>query len=216
MGSILLILQDKIPLLTLVIRGGWLMLPIILISIIGLAIVLDRWHILRQVSKKCEKDVLIIDSLLKNNKFQEAYKYCQDNQSPINEITKTALKSSNRSFTEIKSNIESVGRLESTKLEKNLNILYSLSTVAPLLGFLGTVTGMVKAFQKIEALGGSVNATVLAGGIWEALITTVGGLFVGIPLLLAYSLILGKADGLVLKLEEDSIAIYEQIIEKRK
>jgi len=110
--------------------------------------------------------------------------------------------------------VESSGKMEVHQLERYLGVLATIAAVAPLLGFLGTVTGMIKAFMRIEALGGNVNASVLAGGIWEALVTTASGLTVGIPVLIFYNYFQGKVDRFVYEMEESSSKLLETLSKK--
>jgi biopolymer transport protein ExbB len=121
----------------------------------------------------------------------------------------TGIKRHDQSREEIKDSIESAGRAEIYQLEKGYGTLATIAGVAPLTGFLGTVTGMIRAFMRIQELGGNVNATVLAGGIWEALITTAAGLVVGILTLLAYNYLVSKVQRFVFQLEVSSSNLLE-------
>lgn len=210
-------LQESSMLFSLIFKGGFLMIPIILASFFGLAIFFERMKILNNEKKKTKDHMDKIRFLLKKNEIDDLYQFCKENDSAITRIVISALQNYNRSSYELRESIQNIGRIEAGYLEKNLVILYSLASLTPLLGFLGTVIGMVKAFKTIEALGGGVNASVLAGGIWEALITTVAGLFVSIPMLFAHNYLIGKIDRFVLSLEEISNEIIDLIfINKEK
>jgi len=196
-------------------KGGFMMIPIVLASILGLAIFFERYSILKTNKKASLSSMKYIRNFLDQKKIKEAYQFCISNPCSITNILKNALKNHQKSYQFIKDSIESTGKLEVARLEQNLNILYTIATVSPLMGFLGTVIGMLKAFQKIAALGSGVNASILAGGIWEALITTIAGLVVGIPLLIAYNYLVAKIDHFVLGLEENSIELIDLIEDYR-
>jgi len=202
--------------ITLIFKGGWIMVPIIGASVLGVAIFIERYKTLKLNTRQSEKHMKEIRSLLEVGQMKDAYQFCLSNVSSIANILKGALKNYERSHQDIKESIQGVGKLEANRLEQNLGVIYTIATIAPLMGFLGTVLGMVKAFQKIEALGGGVNATVLAGGIWEALITTVAGLLVGIPMLIAYNYLTIKVDNFVLGLEEDSIEMVDLVLAQKE
>lgn len=202
--------------ITLIFKGGFMMIPIIGASILGLAIFIERYKSLKTNKAESGKHLKEIRTLLEAGQIKEAYQFCLGNVSSIANILKGALKNYERSHVDIKESVQNIGKLEANRLEQNLGYLYTTATLAPLMGFLGTVLGMVKAFQKIEALGGGVNATVLAGGIWEALITTVAGLVVSIPLLIAYNYLAIKVDNFVIELEENSIDMMDLVLTNKE
>lgn len=198
--------------ITLIFKGGIMMIPIIGASILGLAIFIERFRAIKINAAESKKHQIAIRKLLEAGQMKEAYQFCLHNVSSIANILKSALKNYERSHVDIKESVQNTGKLEANHLEQNLGYLYTIATLAPLMGFLGTVLGMVKAFQKIEALGGGVNASVLAGGIWEALITTVAGLVVSIPMLIAYNYLAIKVDNFVIELEENSIDMMDLVL----
>lgn len=175
-------------LIEIVIKGGWVMIPIGICSMIMVAIGVSRYLVITRETKALAAFLREWErSAPKPSEFRTACKFgptlaqeLMDNW----EIERTE----RIRLTEI----ETVARQELEKLESGLGTMATIAAVAPLLGFFGTVTGMVRAFMQIQNLGGNVNASVLAGGIWEALITTVGGLVVGIPAMLLYNYLAGK------------------------
>jgi len=124
--------------------------------------------------------------LLKKKKYKEAQKLCGEIKGPLTTIILAGIINYFRRFEEKEKIVSRVGAAEVRKLERNLSGLALIADISPLLGLLGTVTGLIRAFMKIQELGGRVDANQLAGGIWEALITTAAGLFVAIPTLAAY------------------------------
>lgn len=195
-------------------RGGWIMLLIVFCSVLALAIFIERFVTLRKIRINARTFVLQIQNLLIRGRLDEAIKVCKQTPGPIAALTKVTLEKYDRPYEEIKEALESAGRTEIYHLEKYLGALATVAAVAPLLGFLGTVTGMIKAFMKIESLGGNVGPSVLAGGIWEALVTTAAGLIVGILAIIFYNYLQGKVSQYVYEMEESSYNLLEMVREK--
>jgi biopolymer transport protein ExbB len=201
-------------LLSILAKGGWLMIPIAIFSLISLGIFLERLLVLRRSQINFNAFLLKLRQQIINKDIQRALKLCADSKSPIARIMETGIRRHDQTREEIKDSIESAGRAEIYQLEKGFGTLATISGVAPLTGFLGTVTGMIRAFMRIQELGGNVNATVLAGGIWEALITTAAGLIVGILTLLAYNYLVAKVQRFVFQLEVGSSNLLELLTTK--
>lgn len=199
-------------LLQILSKGGIMMIPIYLLSIIALAILVERLISLRKVQINARTFVLQIRNLLLRNQVEEALVLCKKTAGPIAKMTRVGILNANRPRMEIKDAIETAGKAEIHNLEKYLGTLGTTAAIAPMLGFLGTVTGMIRAFMEIQARGGNVDATVLAGGIWEALVTTAAGLAVGIVALIFYNWIQGKVEQIVFEMEETSTELLEAII----
>jgi len=203
----------------MVIKGGPLMVLIIMCSVIALAVVLERmWH-LRRAQIDTETFMETIAGILKRNKILDAIDMCNVTPGPIAHILKAGILKHDRSRIEIKEAIEDAGLHEVPRLEKNLNVLATIAHITPLLGLLGTVTGMVRAFQVIEQKATAlvpVNPGDLAGGIWEALVTTVAGLAVAIPTYVAYNFLVSKVDGFVLEMEKSATDLVNILGSKRE
>lgn len=174
---------------------------ILLCSVVGLAVIIDRYIVLRKAKINVPAFLVRIRGFLKKKDISSAVSYCMEENSPISNIVRKGLKKYNRGHERVKEAIEHAGAQEIAKLEKGLTILASVSGIAPLLGFLGTVTGMISAFMTIQDLQGAASPADLAGGIWEALITTAFGLFVGIPALAFYNYFVSKVKKLVGEME---------------
>ncbi|KJJ83295.1 Biopolymer transport protein [Candidatus Omnitrophus magneticus] len=202
----------------IIIKGGPLMILIILASIIGLAVVLEKlWHLKRAEINTKEFMTEIIEKV-KRNKIIDAIDMCNATSGPIASIVKAGILKHDRPRVDIKQAIEDAGIHEVPRLEKNMGILATIAHISPLLGLLGTVTGMVKAFQVIENKATAfspVNPGDLAGGIWEALITTVAGLVVAIPAYVAYNFLISKIDGFVLEMEKSATDLIN-VLETRR
>jgi len=195
-------------------KGGWVMILIALSSIAILAIFVERFFTLRSVKINARSFILHVRNLLLKKQLDEALKTAKLTPGPVAAITKSALEKYKRPKEEIKEAIETAGRGQIYQLEKYLGSLATLAAITPMLGFLGTVTGMIKAFMKIEALGGNVGPGVLAGGIWEALVTTAAGLLVGIIAIIFYNYLQGQVERLVFEMEDSSNDLLEMVREE--
>ena len=182
-------------------KGGILMWPILLCSVVGLAVIIERFWALRQAKINLPAFMVRIRGYIKNRDMSGAASFCMQEKSPIGNMVRKGLKKFGMGHERVKEAIENAGRQEIGKLEKGLSVLATVAGVAPLLGFLGTVTGMIQAFMTIEDLAGTANPSDLAGGIWEALITTAFGLIVGIPALAFYNYFLSGIKSFVSDME---------------
>lgn len=201
-------------LLEVVLKGGWIMGFIFIASIIAITIIIDRFLVIKKSKSNIPQFLVKIRGLLKKKDIEGALGYCMEERTPAANIVKKGLKKYNFGHERVKEAIESAGKQEITKLEKGLSILATISGVAPLLGFLGTVTGMISAFMRIEELQGAANPSDLAGGIWEALLTTAFGLAVGIIAYSFYNYLVNSINKLVLDMEivsNDVVDIVEEV-----
>ncbi len=196
-------------LLSVLAKGGWLMIFIGIFSLIAVGIFIERMMVLRKAKINLNAFLIKIRQYISRRDFDNALLLCSRTPGPIAKIIEKGIRLRGQSREEIKDAIESAGRTEIYQLEKGFGALATIAGVAPLTGFLGTVTGMIQAFMRIQELGGNVNATVLAGGIWEALITTAAGLLVGILTLLGYNYLVTKVQRLVFELEVSSTNLLE-------
>ncbi len=198
----------------LFVKGGPVMYPIILGSVLALGLFMERLWALRRERVIPQDFRDRVRALVRAGKLSEAEVLCQENRSSLAHIIGTGLKEAGRSRSELKEAVNDVGRREVTHLEKFVDFLGTIAAVEPLMGLLGTVTGLIGAFKRVEAQagrGGSVNPGDLAGGIWEALITTAAGLCVAIPAYLAYRYLQGRVSTLVVEMEEDSMEVVDLI-----
>lgn len=203
-------------LLNIFLKGGTIMWFILLSSIIGLAVVIDRFIILRKAKINVPAFMVRIRGFIKKKDISGAISYCMQEKSPVANIVRKGLKKYKFGHDRVKDAIENAGSQEISKLEKGLPVLASVAGIAPLLGFLGTVTGMISAFMTIQDLAGAANPSDLAGGIWEALITTAFGLIVGIPALALYNYFLSAVKKLVGEMETVANDVIDVIQEGGK
>lgn len=192
----------------LIVKGGIFVYPIILCSIIALAVFIERLWLLRRGRVIPSHFVRQIEDFLRKQKISDALFLCQGDSSSIARIFLAGLKSSGRGMWLVKEAIEERGGREALILEKHVGILSTIANLTPLLGLLGTVSGMIKTFNVISVQGVG-NPAPLAGGIAEALISTAFGLCVAIPTLVCFRILKDKAESLIFEMEESSIKITE-------
>jgi biopolymer transport protein ExbB len=192
----------------LIVKGGFFMYPIIFCSIVAVAVFFERLWILRRRQIIPEDFVRDVENLLKQREFSGALTRCKNDFSSIGKIFFAGLKNAKKGMWLVKEAIEERGSREAKILEKNIGILSTIANVTPLLGLLGTVSGMIKTFNAISVQGIG-NPAPLAGGIAEALITTATGLCVAIPTLVCHHFLRDKARGLIFEMEEGSIKLIE-------
>ena len=190
-------------------KGGFLMWPILLCSLISVTIILERLYKLHRARIKIPNILSRVKNLLKEGRADEALKLCESVNDPVAHILAIGIRIRKRSLEEQEKMISRAGSKIIRQLEKNLRGLAIIGNITPLLGLLGTVTGMIKAFIKIQELGGRVDASVLAGGIWEALITTAAGLSVAIPTLVAYHYFESKVDNIGARMKDGAGELLE-------
>jgi len=200
-------------------KSGAIIYPIILCSVIAFGIILERLYYLHKIKIDTVIFMNSIETALKHNKIAEAVKICEDTPGPIARIIKAGLLKHDRPRQEMKEAIEDAGQQEVPRLEKYIKILATIAHIAPLLGLLGTVVGMASAFQVIQMKAvalNPVNTADLAGGVWQALLTTAAGLIVAIPAIVAYHYLVSKVQDFVLEMERSAtelINIMSQRIE---
>ncbi len=200
-------------------KGGPIMWPILLCSVISFAIVIERLIRLKQEQIDTKSFMEQISKSLKRNKIMEALDLCERTGGPIANILKAGILKHDRPRAEVREAIEDASMHEVPRLERNLPVLATVAHVAPLLGLLGTVTGLVSAFQVIEVKASATNPVSpgdLAGGIWEALLTTVFGLCVAIPTYVAYNYLVSRVDGFVLEMERSATDLLNILGERRE
>ena len=199
-------------------KGGPMMYLIMLSSVLAFGVVIERVYHLSRARIDADKFMDDIMNVLKRNKIIEAIELCNVTPGPIAHIVKAGILKHDRSKHEIKEAIEEAGQLEVPRLEKHLPVLATVAHIAPLLGLLGTVTGMIKSFQVIQQKASSmipVNPGDLAGGIWEALLATLAGLSVAIPTYVAYNYLVSQVDNLVYDMERSATDLTNLLSSRR-
>jgi biopolymer transport protein ExbB len=182
---------------------GWMRWPLAFCLVLGLVVIVLKFISLTAKSSKTRKILKEVDELLTQNRIKEALELTRDTDSPAANILNAGLERHDEGTERVMKAIENQGLIEMSKLESWLVVLATLTNIAPLLGFLGTVIGMILAFQSIEAAG-EVEATLVAGGIKVALLTTAAGLMIAIPVSIGHNYFVAKIDSLVIDMEESA------------
>ncbi|MBF0274365.1 MAG: MotA/TolQ/ExbB proton channel family protein [Nitrospinae bacterium] len=196
-------------------KGGPVMYPIILCSLVGLTLIIERLLTLSERKVLSTKHLDEIRNYWMRNDIEKAVHRCNELDIPLYRIIKAGLLHCRHGIYEIERAIEAAGQHESALLSTNLRMLGALANLTPMLGLLGTVLGMIKAFEVIS-ISGTGNPGLVASGISEALITTATGLIVGIPILLCYHYFKGKVDFFVFEMEEVSLNLIEELIHNKE
>lgn len=196
--------QETMSMLELLAEGGVLMFPLFLLSVLAIYVIAERWRSLNNARMEIDSLLRTVEGMLKDGDRQRALTYCDGIDKPLARILKAGIRRLGRPLRDIEDAIRNAGKKEIYHLEKRMNWLATIAGVAPLVGFTGTVTGMIEAFMDIQSLQGNVNPSVLAGGIWEALITTATGLIVGIIAYGFYNFLQGKINRMIHELENAS------------
>lgn len=192
--------------------GGILMWPIMACSVIALAVTLERLWRLRRAQTSMRDFMDAMRSILRQRRMQEALTLCDETDTPVARVVKAGVLKHERPKADIREAMQDAGRLEVPRLERYLGALATCTSVAPLLGLLGTVIGMIKCLAVVMHKGGQVIPGDLAEGIGNALITTAAGLSVAIPSLIAYNYLVSRVDNLVLEMEVSSSELVELLV----
>lgn len=185
----------------LAMKGGWIMIPIAISSVIAVYVFVERYMVISRASVNDKNFMNNIREFIHAGKVDSALALCRNNESPIARMIEKGLSRIGRPLNDINAAIENVGKLEVSKLEKGVAGLATIAGAAPMLGFLGTVTGMVRAFYDMSMAGNNIDIQMLSGGIYEAMITTVGGLIVGILAFIFYNVLVSRIEKIVYLLE---------------
>lgn len=185
----------------LALKGGWVMVPIILLSFIAVYIFFERYFVILKLSKEDINFMDRIKDFIHDGKIESAQALCQSIDSPTSRMIEKGIQRIGRPLNDINAAVENVGRLEIYKLEKGLATLATVAGAAPMIGFLGTVMGMIIAFYDMSNAGNNINVALLSNGIYTAMVTTVAGLIVGIMAYFAYNILVAKVEKIVNQLE---------------
>ena len=193
----------------LFLAGGWLMWPLLLLGGVAIFIFVERFVAIRKASHIDPNFMNKLRELICEGRIDGAVKLCRNTDSPVARMMEKGISRIGRPMGDIQNAIENVGNLEVSKLENGLPILATIASGAPMLGFLGTVLGMVKAFMQMSQAGGVVDMSALSGGMYVAMITTVAGLIVGIPAHFGYNYLVARIEKLIFQMEANSIAFMD-------
>jgi biopolymer transport protein ExbB len=196
-------------LISMAAKGGWLMLVLLALSIVAIYIFGKKWWAIRQAGKIDKNFIKDVDNYLMEGKVRSARALCKRSDTPIARMIDKGVERIDKPLADIRIAVENVANVEVAKLEKGLPALATIAGGAPMIGFLGTVMGMVQAFFNMAQAGNNIDITLLSGGIYTAMITTVGGLIVGILAYFGYNFLTSQVTSLVSKMEAASIEFLD-------
>ena len=205
--------EAEINVIDLAFKGGWIMVVLLLLSLMAIYIFVQRLIIIRRAGKEDETFMNRIKDYIHEGKVDSALNLCRSTNTPSARMIEKGITRLGRPMDDVLVAIENVGNLEIAKLEKGFPLIATTAAGAPMLGFLGTVTGMVRAFFDMANAGTNVDVSLLSGGIYEALVTTVGGLVVGIITLFAYNYLVSQVDNVVNKMEARTMEFMDLLNE---
>ena len=194
-------------------KGGWLMIVLLVLSIMAIYIFGNKWWLIRKAGKIDKNFMNDIHDLIHEGKIKSAIVLCQKYDSPVARLVEKGIERIGRPLQDIQTAVENMGNVEVARLEKGLPMLATIAGGAPMIGFLGTVSGMIQAFFRMSTAGNNIDITLLSGGIYEAMVTTVGGLFVGIIAYFGYNYLTSQISNLVFKMESTTIEFIDMLHE---
>ena len=206
--------EVKMEFIDMAFKGGPIMIPIVLLSFVAVYIFLDRYIAIRKAGKVDSRLMNRVRKCILDGKTDSAVALCKKENTPTSRMIEKGISRMNRSLSDVTVAIENVGNLEVSKLEKGLPVLASVAGGAPMLGFLGTVTGMIEAFYDMANAGNNINITLLSSGIYQAMVTTVAGLIVGIAAYFAYNILVANVGKVVFNMENATTEFMDMLYER--
>nr|WP_321450776.1 MotA/TolQ/ExbB proton channel family protein [uncultured Carboxylicivirga sp.] len=195
------------------INGGWIMIPLLLLSVISVYIFFERYFAIRKASSEDDGFMNKIKDYIHDGKIDSAIALCQSHDFPISRMIEKGITRIGRPLNDVNTAIENVGNLEISRLEKGLPTLATAAGGAPMIGFLGTVIGMIRAFFDMANAGNNIDVSLLSSGIYTAMVTTVTGLVIGIIAYFAYNILVAKVEKVVFKMEARTMEFMDLLNE---
>ncbi len=194
-------------------KGGWIMIPILFLSIVAVYIFIERYFAIRKATTYDNSFMKSISNHITNNRIDDAKELCKKTNTPVARMLLKGIQRIGRPINDVNAAIENIGNLEVSKLEKNLPTLATVAGAAPMIGFLGTVMGMIQAFYDMSNAGNNIDVSLLSNGIYTAMVTTVAGLSVGIIAYFAYNILVAKIEKAVFNMEATTIEFMDLLNE---
>lgn len=208
--------EIRMSLWDMAVQGGWIMVVLAIFSIIALYIFIERFININKAAKKDDAFMENIRGYMKEGKLDDAKLLCQRTSTPLSRMIEKGISRIGKPLNDIQTAVENVGNLEVSNLEKGVALLAMISGAGPMLGFLGTVIGMIRAFYDMSMAGNNIDIELLSTGIYQAMVTTVGGLIVGIIAFIFYNILVSQIDKVVNLLESKSIEFMDVLNEPAK
>ncbi|MDY4790311.1 MAG: MotA/TolQ/ExbB proton channel family protein [Bacteroidales bacterium] len=205
--------EKTLNIIDLAVKGGWIMIVLAILSVIAVYIFVERYLALNKAAKEDKNFINNIKSFIHKGDLEGARSLTKSNNTPIGRMLDKGLSRIGRPLNDINQAVENVGKLEIARLENGVSMVGTVAALGPSIGFLGTVTGMVKAFFDMAAAGNNIDIQILSSGIYEAMVTTVGGLIVGIICNFLYSILVSKINKIVFLLEARTMEFMDLLHE---
>ena len=206
--------EQQISLLDMALKGGWLMIPLALMLLIAIYIFIERLVVLKKASKEDSSFMNRVKDYIYDGKIDSALSLCRDTKTPSARMIEKGISRLGRPMSDVLVAIENVGNIEIAKLEKGFTTMATIAGGAPMVGFLGTVIGMIEAFFNMASKGdNTINLSELSGGIYTAMVTTVAGLIVGVCAYFAYNYLVARLDQIMRKLETKNMEFLDLLNE---
>lgn len=197
----------------LAIKGGWIMIPLLFLSLVAVYIFIERFLSIKKANNIEEGFMNRIKDYIYDGKIDSAINLCQGKPSPVSRMIEKGISRLGRPLNDVNAAIENVGNLEIAKLERGLPFLATISGGAPMIGFLGTVIGMIRAFFDMASAGNNIDVGLLSSGIYTAMVTTVAGLIVGIVAYFAYNFLVARVERVVNRMESSTMEFLDLLNE---
>lgn len=204
--------ESAFSLFELLMKGGWVMIPILLLSIVSVYLIIERFITINKAGKVDAQFLASVKTMLIDGKAETALSFCKSNNSPIARLLEKGIKRLGKPIKEIESAVENIGKLEIYKLEKNLSYLGIIAGIAPMFGFVGTISGVIRIFYNIS-LADNISISLIAGGLYEKMITSAAGLIVGIIAHIGFHYLNAMIDRVSFQLENTTVEFIDLIQE---
>ncbi|RZL13040.1 MAG: MotA/TolQ/ExbB proton channel family protein [Pedobacter sp.] len=207
--------QPDLHFIDLLFKGGWVMIPLALLAFLALVIFTERYLTIKKASKDESNLMLQIKQYIHDGRLDNAIALCRNNNSPLSRMLEKGLRRIGRPIKDIEGAIENVGKLEVSRLEKNIGILGIIAGIAPMLGFVGTIIGVITIFHDVS-IKGAIDIGTISGGLYTKMITSAAGLIIGIVAYVLYHVLNQMVEKIVLRMETDALDFIDLLEEPGK
>ena len=204
--------MERLSFMDLLFKGGWVMLPLGILAFVGLIIFFERYLTIRKAAKFDKNLMVQVKQSILSGNLDSAVAICRNNQSPLGRMLQKGLLRIGRPIKDIEGAIENVGKLEVAHLEKNINILGIIAGIAPMLGFVGTIIGVIGIFHEVE-IEGVINIGTVSGGLYVKMVSSATGLIIGIIAYIGYHILNMMVDRIILRMETDAVEFIDLLDE---
>lgn len=203
---------EELRFIDLLVKGGWVMIPLGILFFLGLIIFIERYITIRKASRDESNLMVQVKQNILSGKVDAAIALCRNSNTPLGRMLQKGVTRIGRPIKDIEGAIENIGKLEVSKLEKNISILGIIAGIAPMFGFVGTISGVIRIFYNIS-LSDNISMGIIAGGLYEKMITSAAGLAIGIIAYIGYHILIIMVDRVILRMETDAVEFIDLLEE---